>query len=199
MYIWIALSLSPYLSIYLCTFILWYRRERYTSIALGCVHTLLNICTSCQPGLEPALHYAIRAGPALSLSLSLFCIYIHIYHDICERDIRRLRLDVCIHSSTYAHPVTEQSGFGACMQIRSSESGDPESSQGQSDCCKYLQSDALPTELSPGWHVHHGEHAPCRRMMSQHGDSQHQPSVSPNHTCAPQHAMRPHGDIVLIV
>ena len=119
------------------------------------IYIYKNICyiyiyRSCQPGLGPALHYAIRAGPALSLSLSLLFIYIHIYHDIGERDIRRLRLDVCIHSSTYAHPVTEQSGCGACMQIRSSESGDPESSQGPSDCCKYLQSDALPTELSPG-------------------------------------------------
>ena len=38
----------------------------------------------------------------------------------------------------------------ACeMLVLQQTSGDPESNQGPSDCCRHLQSDALPTELSP--------------------------------------------------
>ena len=50
------------------------------------------------------IHIHIWIDLFLSLSLSIY-ICIHLYYVIGERDIRRLRLDVCIHSSTYAHPV----------------------------------------------------------------------------------------------
>ena len=137
------------------------------------------------------IHIYIWIALSLSLSLSLL-INIYIYFMIWAREIyvdcawmyayTPQHMHILYFERMCWHPVwiprqsqhiTEQSGCGACMQIRSSESGDTESSQGPSDCCKYIQSDALPTELSPGWHVHHGEHAPCRRMMSQQSDSQH--------------------------
>ena len=40
-----------------------------------------------------------------------------------------------------------------CAATRHIKSGRPESNQGPSDCCRFLQSDALPTELQPGLFV----------------------------------------------
>ena len=40
-----------------------------------------------------------------------------------------------------------------CAATDHKKSGRPESNQGPSDCCRFLQSDALPTELQPGLSV----------------------------------------------
>ena len=62
-----------------------------------------------------------------------------------------LKLFFACLNEKVTRPATQNSqGSPTLAAVKEKEkSGDPESNQGPSDCCRCLQSDALPTELSP--------------------------------------------------